>query len=256
MGCFYSCPSEARIRIIAVMDSIHKAGDLFAAAHYIMVPGFEVRGIIGWDCRKVKEIIKMINGEKNINEGEITVLSGRLIKEAAEFIRKEAEAKDERPLFLCVWGKLDIIAAAYAMNPALIEKLTVIWMKDGNISGTAEKNVLNSQIPLWLMLPSACQKIRVTVMQLRQRLAAAGEIGEYFSKWAEEFCRDDFLDEAQGEALVLEAEAAIAALLTPSEYAYKFMAIGPRSVRVYDTIDNRFVLEDFFARLALAGQTA
>lgn len=246
MSYFFKCAPEKKIRIIAIMASGHKLSDLFAAAHYVMMPGFEVKAFIGGSCQKIIELMdessccEVVSDTEN--EPEAFVMRG------AEYLVEEALREDNRPIYVCVWGNLNLITAAYAIEPKISEKITVIWMDDGESVDSAVRDTL---IPFWVIPVSVCQKIRVTMAQLYQRVRPYGMAGKFLYNQAVHFNTDNSLDYAQGESLVLEAQAAIAVLTAPHDYACEYKAAGSRTIRVYNTVDNRFLLEDFFAKLAL-----
>lgn len=248
MAYFFQCPPERQLRIIAVMGSGRQPGELFAAAHYALTPGFSVKAVIADHCRALQNVLSACGGQG------IPLIPGRNRTEAVEFILKEAQAQDTRPLYLCVWGGKDTVAEAYMRSPEAMSGTTVILMEGTEPGGQAEQVLLRGELPLWLIRPVACRQIRVTVSQLYQRIASLGAAGRFLWEQAAAYCADEFLKEAQGEAVWLEPEAAVAVLLAPHEYAYTTEAAGERSIRVYTAVDNRFVLEDLFAKLALYGQ--
>ena len=246
MPYYFKCPPEKKIRIIAIMASGHKLSDLFAAAHYVMTPGFEVKALIGGSCQRVVELMD----ESGCCEVVSDTSKGPedFVIRGAEYLVKEALREDGRPIYVCVWGNLNLIPAAYAMEPEIAEKITVIWMDDGE---SVDSVVRDTLIPFWVIPASACQKVRVTMAQLYQRVRPYGMAGKFLYDQAVHFNTDNSLNYAQGESVVLEAQAAIAVLTAPHDYACEYKAAGSRSVRVYNTVDNRFLLEDFFAKLAL-----
>lgn len=245
MGCFYECPDSRRIRVISIADSKHQGGDLCTAAHYVLTPGFEMKAFIGGGRREILEMIDACGDEKS---KKIKLIPITEKNKAVSLIIREAEAEDTRPLYVCIWGKLDIIAKAYKMKPECFKNVTIIWADSGEEKETAKAFIEQSNMPFWHICPKACQKIRVTAAQLKRKISDLGAVGSNLYKKAALLCSDEYAKNS-GEVLVLESEAAIAALLAPQEYAYQIEAVGTRLVRNYTTIDSRFVMEDFYGKL-------
>ncbi|MCD7091550.1 nucleoside hydrolase [Klebsiella quasipneumoniae] len=200
--------------------------------------------------------------------------------EGAQAIIREALRKDDKPLFVLVLGPMTDVAAALRAEPRIAEKMTVIWI--GGLpypKGGWEYNLFNdplaadevfaSSTPLWQVPHNVYMSVRVSLAELAAHVRPQGEVGEYL--WQQMIDFNHVISAVvknipwpKSEVWVLGDNPSVALLLDDQEYNYTLREAprinddltyaprpGARQIRVYDAIDVRFTLEDFYAKLAL-----
>ena len=232
-----------------------------------------------------KELQKVLDimGEEykhNIYRGAVNALpdeSSPVVSEGAKLIVEEAMKDDERPLFVVFLGAITDLASAYLMEPEIAKRLTAVWIGGGvwpegghefNLSQdiNAANVVFSSDIPFWQIPMNAYGQIRTTLAELQLKVRPYGEIGKYLfeqmvqynNEWAQ--CPSF----PQGESWVLGDQPTVSVILEshagqyemkPAPRVYKDMRYihgqNNREIRVYNSIDSRMTLEDFFAKLAI-----
>ncbi|WP_419872339.1 nucleoside hydrolase [Candidatus Pristimantibacillus sp. PTI5] len=196
----------------------------------------------------------------------------------AELIIKEAMSDDPRPLFVTFLGPLTDMASALLMEPRIAEKLTVIWIGGGAYpAGEPEYNLWNdihaanvvfkSNVPVWQVPKNAYQQVMVSMAELEYRVKPYGELGSYLFEQLVEFGHTEAAINTTirtGECWCLGDSPAVGLLLCDHEYRYDWVPapeITPdmryihernnRPIRVYHDVNSRFIMEDFYAKLAL-----
>ena len=200
-----------------------------------------------------------------------------LVSEGSEMIVREAMTDDPDSLFVICIGPLTDMASAYLQEPRIADRVNVIWIGGGawpegefefNLSNDIHgaNVVFSSDLSLWQVPKNVYTMMRIGLAELQDKVAPCGKIGEYLFKQLVEF-NDSFGDVAvwpPGESWSLGDSPTIGLLLDPHEYCYELKPAprfaedmryvhdqDARPIRVYDSVDSRFVLEDFFSKLRL-----
>ena len=198
----------------------------------------------------------------------------------SELIIEEAMKDDNRPLFVTCLGPLTDIASAYLKEPRIADRLTVIWIGGNSYpDGGEEYNlgndvkaaniVFKSDIPLWQVPRNVYQKMLVSVAELECRVKPNGDIGKYLFTQLEEYQYKKFTNPVKrttktGEQWCLGDSPAVGLLLYDHPYSYEWLPAPDitsdmryihngknRNIRVYNDIDSRFIIEDFYSKLKL-----
>jgi inosine-uridine nucleoside N-ribohydrolase len=198
--------------------------------------------------------------------------------DGARLIIEEALREDAGPLFVAFLGPLTDMASALLMTPEIADRdVTVIWIggppyddappaywPEFNLSNdvVAANVVFRSELAVWQVPMSTYVTVAVSYAELRQKVAPCGELGEYLVTqlidWNERNTTRPMEFRSLGDS------PAIGVMINPfcgrfthrpaptftTDAAYDF-SNSYRPIRVYDTIDARFILEDFFAKLRL-----
>lgn len=289
-GYKFSVQEKKRVRVILDTDAACEADDQFAIAHALMTPLFDIKGIVAEQfCgrrgensveRSYDEIMKLlflmkIDGVKVCKGAELSLLSENDIpdSEGAQLIIDTALEEDDRPLFVLCQGALTNMAIALRKCPEIAKRLTCIWIGGGFYpDGGWEFNLTNDIVAANIVFSSDCQLWQVpmsvyTTMQLgyaelQLKVYPCGEIGRYlFEQMVELGMQFDWV---AGESWSLGDSPAIALALNPGCGRY-IMRKAPtfnekgeyvdndnnREIRVYQSVDSRYVLEDFFAKLKI-----
>lgn len=198
--------------------------------------------------------------------------------EGVDFIVKEALREDERPLYIAAQGTLTDVAAAINRRPEIAEKLTVIWIggqsypnggPEFNLSQdvAAARVVFASQAAVWQLPVAVYGTAEVTMAELAWKVRSCGSMGRYLYDEMEDYNlrNDEPWSLRRGENWGLGDSPAIATLLgcewrcnfhqEHAPYIQDDMTYRPnpngKLIRVYDYVDIRMLLEDFFSKLAL-----
>jgi inosine-uridine nucleoside N-ribohydrolase len=185
-------------------------------------------------------------------------------------------------LFVLFLGPLTDMASAILLDESILENpdLTVVWIGgepyDGahGSAGPAEFNlsndvsaanvVLQSGVRVWQIPWTVYSMVNVGHAELDEKVAPYGDIGEYlvrqlkeFNAWYGGFRNDEFEYRSLGDS------PAVAVTLNPGAARWRIhpvrvfdsqaqltaQIVEGRTVRVADSIDARYLLEDFFAKL-------
>lgn len=197
--------------------------------------------------------------------------------EGAELIIREALSNDPRPLFAIFLGPLTDMASALLMNPEIANRLTVIWIGGGawpdggeefNLSNDihAANVVFSSGVSLWQVPRDVYLMMRVSLAELQARVELCGDVGRYLFRQLVDFntAMGENLVWPAGESWCLGDSPAVGLLLDQHEYCFDMRPApsigdgmrykhipGNHIIRVYNRIDSRFILEDFYSKLQL-----
>ncbi|MHA4816163.1 nucleoside hydrolase [Streptomyces aculeolatus] len=191
-----------------------------------------------------------------------------------EMIIKEAMA-DDGPLYIAVLGPLTDVASALLLAPEIQDRdVTVVWIGGGPYDGlwacywpcfnlgndiAAANVVFGSRLKLWQVPMSTYVRVNVGYGELRQKVAPHGLVGAYLVQqlmdWnaANNPQPADYrsLGDSPAVALVLNPTAGLMRErdrpLFGQDGSYIPGAGGV--VRVCESVDTRYVLEDFFAKV-------
>jgi purine nucleosidase len=200
--------------------------------------------------------------------------------EGSALIIEEALKDDPRPLHVAFLGPLTDMASALLEEPSIAErKVRVVWIggEDWPVGGweynlwndvTAANVVFRSKVELWQIPSTIYKRMAVSYAELVEKVYDKGPLGKYL---VEQLVEWNTLYERKnrwfhGEHLEhrsLGDSPAIGVMMYPecgwSEWRpapefnkeMNYVHTGRnRPIRVYHAIDQRFVLEDFFAKLA------
>lgn len=199
--------------------------------------------------------------------------------EGARFIIEEAMKEDERPLYIACQGAVTDVAAALMMKPEIAERMTVIWIGGGDYpKGGFEFNLMmdihavnvifSSKVPVWQVPMSLYKVMAVSLAELQLKVRPCGEIGKYLFEQMVEFnhvaSKHDW-PWPHGEIWGLGDQGTVAVLMEELEKVSYDLIPAPRiaedmtyihgqanrEIRVYNYLDARLTLEDFFAKLAI-----
>ncbi|HYH02646.1 MAG TPA: nucleoside hydrolase [Bacillota bacterium] len=191
----------------------------------------------------------------------------------ARLIIEEALKEDKRPLYVAFYGPLTDMASALLIEPRIADQnIKVIWIGGGEWpSGGTEYNLSNdihaanvvfkSKTEVWQIPRNVYRLMPVGYAELLERVHPHGEIGKYLVEQLIEFNNES--TERPSEYRVLGDSPAVGAIIYPDcgrwswkpapefDQNMKYIHNGKnRSIKVYETMDSRFILEDFYAKLA------
>lgn len=209
--------------------------------------------------------------------------------EGVDFLIQEALRDDGRPLFVLCQGALTNIASALLKNPEIASRMLLIIVGGSHYpEGIFEFNtmndyhafnvVMNSSVPVWMLPEEVYSTMNVGFVELFQRVYPHGEIGKYLVEHAfdtVEAMLKKVPDDAQsapydyavgfpnGESWSLGDSVAIGVLLSHHTGDYQevtapnvlpdgkyFFKENAKTIRWYTSINQRFILEDFFSKIS------
>jgi hypothetical protein len=196
---------------------------------------------------------------------------------ASRFIIDEASRQRNEPLFVLCLGASTNIAAALHNKPEIAQKMTIIWI--GTQAATGEKPIrefnaandvtaanilLESKAEVWLVPLQVYRTMNVSISELAVKVLPCGKLGEYLFTQLNDYNHSDGAWWTSGESWSLGDSPAIGLALDQNCGVYDYHPaplILPDStsqydparpqVRIYSSINSRFILEDLYAKLAL-----
>lgn len=201
-----------------------------------------------------------------------------ICSEGVRFILEEVHRLpcDEK-LYIAVLGPLTNVASAILLEPGIAHRLTVVWNGGGCYPGggmefnlvndiAAANLVFGSECEIWQIPVNRYNAVRTGVAELQRRVLPCGRTGEYLFRLVVDFLAEmkDEREWPRAESLDICDLAAVGLLLEPHDYGYHYEEAPVfsgdmeymhqpcrRPVRVYDSIDGRYVWEDFLAKLQI-----
>lgn len=239
---------------------------------------------------EIQRILRIMN--KGTNAFDVPVFMGaeRAMEaggkaqpsEGSAAIVKEAMRESAAPLYVLSLGALTNVASALIEEPQIAGRMTLIWIGGNaypeggweyNLKNDvrAAQHVFQSDVPLWQVPRNVYQMMLVSVAELAVRVRPWGEIGEYlFShlvEWGQTFWGKRSAQRT-GECWFLGDSPAVGLVLNEHEFHYRVRraprilpdmryadAEAGREIRVYESVNSRFILEDLYAKLQLFDQT-
>jgi inosine-uridine nucleoside N-ribohydrolase len=212
---------------------------------------------------------KIADGAKHAMPDEQTPVDSQ----GARLIIEEAMKDDTRPLYIAFYGPLTDMASALLIEPQIADQnIKVIWIGGGEWpAGGSEYNLSNdihaanvvfkSKLEVWQIPRNVYRLMPVSHAELIERVYPHGEIGKYLVEQLIEFNNADI--KRPTEYRVLGDSPAVGVIMYEDcgkwswkpapefEQNMKYIHNGKnRPIRVYETMDSRFILEDLYAKLA------
>ncbi|WP_343249895.1 nucleoside hydrolase [Diplocloster hominis] len=216
-----------------------------------------------------------------ISDGALAAPGQGAPSEGARFIIEEALREDtNEPLYVVCMGPLTDVALAWICEPSIAQKLTCIWIGGGaypfggfeyNLSNDilAARIVMHSDLPLWQIPRDVYSEVLVSMAELQYKVKGCGILGAYLFEQLEQCSHTSasMATNRTGEFWCLGDSPGIGVLLADQLFGYEIRrapgirsvmtyADGPdnREIKVYQRVNSRYILEDFFAKLALYAQ--
>ena len=191
----------------------------------------------------------------------------------ADLIIREAQRDDPRPLHIAFFGPLTDMASALLLEPAIADRsVRVVWIGGGvwpnggsefNLSNDihAANVVMRSRIEVWMIPIPVFHLMGVSYAELLERVYPQGTIGRYLVEqllvWNARQVVGPIEHRALGDSpaigVILDPRCGRWSLRLAPEFdaSMRYIHTGEhRPIRVYESIDNRFILEDLYAKLA------
>jgi purine nucleosidase len=191
----------------------------------------------------------------------------------ADLIIREAMKDDPRPLHVAFLGPLTDMASAILKEPEVARRnVRVVWIGGGywpvgnreyNLSNDihAANVVARSGIEIWQCPMVVYRRMAVSYAELYERVHGQGEIGRYLVdqliEWNAKTVAYPIEHRSLGDSpaigVIMYPECGEFEYVPGPEYSpsMNYVHTGRnRPVRMYKIVDQRFILEDMFAKLA------
>lgn len=204
------------------------------------------------------------------------------VSAGSEFIIREAMRDCDEPLYIALQGTLTDLAVAYLTEPKIAERITAaIWIggaayPEGGQESNLQQDIYAAQVlfdspmPIWQIPINVYAGMNISFAELVGRVRPCGAVGDYIVK--NMFAVNDWygqvprrMDFPHGEVWSIGDQPTVSALLEPVSGQKRHKIKAPRinddmtysdnpkgkDILVYDAIDNRLTMEDFFLKLKL-----
>ena len=220
------------------------------------------------DLMNLKDRVRVESGA----EGSMPDENTPMVSAGARLIIEEGMKDDPRPLYVAFLGPLTDMAAALLIEPRLNERnICVVWIGGGqwpvggreyNLSNDihAANVVMKSKVQLWQIPMSVYRMMAVSYAELMERVYDRGAIGKYLVEqlidWNLRMHAGPIEHRSLGDtpalSVILNPNGGISEWLPAPEFNshMNYVHTGAnRPIKVYHSIDVRYILEDFYAKL-------
>jgi purine nucleosidase len=220
------------------------------------------------DLMNLKDRVRVEPGAEGSMPDEKTPMASA----GARLIIEEGMKDDPRPLYVAFLGPLTDMAAALLMEPRLNERnICVVWIGGGqwpvggreyNLSNDihAANVVMKSKVQLWQIPMPVYRMMAVSYAELMERVYDKGAIGKYLVEqlidWNLRMHAGPIEHRSLGDtpalSVILNPNGGISEWLPAPEFnsLMNYVHTGAnRPIKVYHSIDVRYILEDFYAKL-------
>jgi len=284
----YDVPDHKKLRIIIDTDTACEADDPFAIAYALMSPKLLVRAIVAEhfaqpgslekSCEAAKRVTQAMGSAVPVFRGEAAPGSFSEPSEGVREIILEARKTDPRPLYLLCMGALTNIARALREAPDIAGRMTCVIIgghgydvkeipfREFNFGNDidAANAVMQSDTPVWQIPANVYGMIRVGLAELQEQVMPYGEIGQYLFDQMTAYNMTPAAEWTAGESWSLGDSPSVAAVLHPAcgrtrrqpvlhindDTSYASVP-GKKEILVYQDMDSRYLLGDFYAKLHL-----
>jgi inosine-uridine nucleoside N-ribohydrolase len=267
----FTVPQSHHVRVILDTDAACEADDPFAIVQALLSQKLDVQGITAEHFSvpgSMEDSFNVIHKITSLMGSDVPLFKGREqaldeeyiaqqnpdLSQASQFIIREARRNSDEPLFVLGLGASTNIAEALHASPEIASKMTVIWIGT-QLGGVNEKpirefNAANDVIATNILLESGADVWVIPSQVYRNDFNHSENAG-----WT------------PGESWSLGDPPAVGLTIDPNCGTYEYQPaplVMPDStsqydparpqVRIYNSINSRFILEDLFAKLALFSQ--
>lgn len=291
MPLIYDVPDYKKLRVIIDTDAACEADDPFAIAHALMSKKLIVKAIFAeqfgtpdttrLSYNEIMTVLDAMDIEVPVfmgEEGKLSDVEGKDISPAARYLIDEAMREDPLPLFVLCQGAITNIASAIKACPQIIKRMTVVWIggqghdnftkefREFNAGNDIEAAnlVISSGVEFWQIPSNVYSTMQIGLAELQKKVYPCGKIGKHLFENMVNYNMSEHAGWTAGESWSLGDSPAVGVALDPNcgQYVYREAPIfqedttyrfeaGRPMIRVYTSINSRFILEDFICKLEL-----
>ena len=278
----------SRRRVIINTDAKNEADDQFAIVHALLSPSLEVRGLIAAHFGAARSDRSMEESREEIDlllellglEQQLTVANGALTgihdeqtpldSAGAQLIIAESKlASPGEPLFVAFLGPLTDMASAILLDPGLVDREVVaIWIGGVGYGGVetypgvefnlrndiaAANVVYESGINVWQVPSNVYSQVSVSYTELEEKIGGTSKLADYLINQTVEWNRTYWPEPIESRSL--GDSPAVSLMLYPrfGQEGHYLPGSG-HPIRVVESVDVRFLLEDMFAKIRKFGR--
>jgi len=198
-------------------------------------------------------------------------------------IQESKSASEGDPLFVAFLGPLTDMASAILLDPAIVGRpVVVIWiggMAYGEIDASydgiefnlrndiaAANVVLDSGIQLWQVPANVYSAVSVSYTELEERIGGTSKLADYLieqlvewnATWHPEPIEHRSLGDSPAVSLILNPRGGSFRTVPAPRFDLEgqYVSGSGHPVRVCESVDVRFLLEDMFAKIRKFGRDA
>lgn len=291
MPLIYDVPDYKKLRVIIDTDAACEADDPFAIAHALMSKKLIVKAIFAeqfgtpdttrLSYNEIMTVLDAMDIEVPVfmgEEGKLSDVEGKDISPAARYLIDEAMREDPLPLFVLCQGAITNIASAIKACPQIIKRMTVVWIggqghdnftkefREFNAGNDIEAAnlVISSGVEFWQIPSNVYSTMQIGLAELQKKVYPCGKIGKHLFENMVNYNMSEHAGWTAGESWSLGDSPAVGVALEPNcgQYVYREAPIfqedttyrfeaGRPMIKVYTSINSRFILEDFICKLDL-----
>lgn len=243
------------VYVVLNQDSV---SDICMPVQLFLSSGFEIKGIYTGSRKKediYRKLLRNFGAEELL---EVTDTSQKIAGIAEKIDRENQEQQGE--IYICTTGDLRLAKELLNKSKVLTKTAVLIWMGYRENNEELLKDMVKSGFRLWYIPAENAGKIRSSLAMFKRRLKACDSFAQQLCGYLEKELEEKEL--YRKNTVRMHALACAAVMFAP-EYqkyekrsfsledgnGYKFGNHGV--VRVYEEIDNRMVLENFYAGINL-----
>lgn len=236
---------------------------------------FNCEGSMKRSFDEIRTVLDAMNVSVPVYMGSETKLSACTTEElspASSFLIEEAMQEDTKPLYVLCLGAITNIAAAIQACPDIASQMTIVWIGGHGhdvIGATDDREynaandidainlVLESGVTFWQIPKNAYNTIRISLAEIQNRIAPCGNIGKHLFENMVAYNHSQHAGWTAGESWTLGDSPAVGVVLDPDCGKYHDVSapiinadtsnsfeFGRPTIRVYTSVDSRFILED------------
>lgn len=241
------------------------------------------------DSRKeIDLLLQLMNldGKVTVADGAphaLTDETGPVDSAGAQLIIEESKlASVEDPLYVAFLGPLTDMASAILLDPAILDRpVVVVWI--GGISHTgidshpgvefnlgndiaAANVVFDSGITVWQIPSSVYTGVSVGYAELEEKIAGTSKLADYLIsqlvEWNETYHHEPIESRSLGDSpavsVILFPGGGTSRTVPSPRFGQEghYLPGAGHPIRVYESVDVRFLLEDMFAKIRKFGRTS
>ena len=210
--------------------------------------------------------------------GPLSDVKNQPLSPASCFLIEEAIKDDPMPLFVLCIGAITNIASALQARPEIAPRMTIVWIaghpyndkkeapfkeyNSGNDVSAANIVFNNKNVNIWQIPNNVYGSMRIGLAELQKRVYPCGEIGKHLFENMIQYNNTERANWTAGESWTLGDSPAVGVVLDDNCGHYEYVKApnfnndtsyiyesGKPLIRVYKSIDSRYIIEDFIAKL-------
>jgi inosine-uridine nucleoside N-ribohydrolase len=271
-------PIRPRCRVVVDNDWAGDPDGLVALAHHLLSPRNRVDAVTSSFLHPMfasprstsadgavaaRALLDVIGVDVPVHAGaDGPYVVGRAPSAAAVRIVEAAAADDDLPLYVVCGGPLTNVAEALEADPAIAERIMLVWiggtLEDGvgeynrdTDPAAAERVFAHPGLPITQFPLETYRRCALSVAELQHRIGRCGEVGEFLWRQFVELPLPDFVDLGEVWPLGDSPPLLVTALDDASSAWTIGTTLGGGRLRVFTEIDVRLLVGDLLAKLSL-----